>query len=157
MPFSERWALPDRLYRRHFGHGRIGGVTERSGTGSHLSAGKPGVCDQLQKVCPNLNKAGRIPWFSAEFRFGDPKTTPGEDKGYSIGCTNPVKAWPLDGQRTLADAREVKRSHTGNSPGTAVLQKSSTRPSPSPMQWPSGVRGGDLFTDRIKGVYCVLH
>ena len=113
--------------------------TERSGTGSYLSAGKPEVCDQLQKVCPNPNEAGRIPCFSAEFRFRDPKTTPGEDKGYSTGCTNPVEAWPLDGQRTLAAAREVKRSHTGNSPGTAVLQKSSTRPSPSAMQWPSGV------------------
>ena len=83
---------------------------------SHLSAGMPGVCDQLQKVCPNPNKAGRIPGFSAEFRFGDPKATPGEDKGYSTGCTNPVKAWPLDGQRTLSAAREVKCGHMGDSP-----------------------------------------
>ena len=118
---------------------------------SHLSAGMPGVCDQLQKVCPNPNKAGRIPGFSAEFRFRDPKATPGEDKGYSTGCTNPVKAWPLDGQRTLLAAREVKRGHMGNSPSAAVLQKSSTRPSPSVTQWPSGIRGGNLFTARIKG------
>ena len=61
---------------------------------SHLSAGMPGVCDQLQKVCLNPYKAGRIPGFSAEFRFGDPKTTPGEDKGYSTGCTNLLKPGP---------------------------------------------------------------
>ena len=51
--------VADCLHRQHLGHGRVEGNTEKSGTGSHLSAGKPGVCDKLQKVRLNLGQQSR--------------------------------------------------------------------------------------------------